>query len=109
MPQRAAHRATNEARFRDLNEQTAEALERSTTVWSSPATFVCECARADCTETIELTLDQYRDVRESPVRFVVVHGHEDLALERIVVTNDAFVVVEKIGEAAAVARDLEPT
>jgi hypothetical protein len=109
VPQRAAHKAENEARFRHLNEQTAEELERSSTVWSSPATFVCECGSADCAQTIELTLDQYRDVRESPVRFVVVPGHENLEVERIVVSNDAHFVVEKIGEAAAAARELEPS
>jgi hypothetical protein len=102
-------KAENEARFRDLNERIAEAVEHSPTVWSSPAMFVCECALADCAEAIELTLEKYRDVRESPVRFIVVPGHEDLAIERIVVTSESFFVVEKNGDAAETARELEPS
>jgi hypothetical protein len=106
---RDEQKAENEARFRDLNERIAERVEHSPTVWSSPTTFVCECALAECAETIELTLEQYRDVRESPLRFVVVPGHEDPAVERIVVTSEAFFVVEKTGDAAEAARELEPS
>jgi hypothetical protein len=47
-------------------------------------------------------------VRNDSTRFFVVPGHEDERVERVVERNDRYVVVEKIGEAAEEADDLDP-
>jgi hypothetical protein len=98
-------KARNEAFFREINEGIQEVVEHSSTVRSGGIAFVCECAREDCTQALALTIDEYRQVRSVATRFVVVPGHEDLGLERVVASAPGYTVVEKIGEAAAVAAE----
>ena len=98
-------KARNEAFFREINEGIEEVVEHSSTVRSGAVAFVCECAREDCTQALALTIDEYRKVRRMPTRFVVVRGHEDLQLERVVASAPGYAVVEKIGEAAAVVAE----
>jgi hypothetical protein len=98
-------KARNETFFREINEGIEEVVEHSTTVRSGVVAFVCECAGSDCTQAIALTIDEYRRVRTVPTRFVVAPGHEDLEVERVVVSAPGFSIVEKLGEAAAVAVD----
>jgi hypothetical protein len=62
--------AGNEALFRKVNE----AIERGQ--WpgeeDSPAAFRCECARLDCNKLISLTPREYKRVRATPRRFLVI-------------------------------------
>ena len=69
---------------------------------------LCECANATRTSTLQITLTEYATVRARGNRFAVIPGHEDPALERIVEHNERFLVVEKTGDAAEVAQDLDP-
>jgi hypothetical protein len=90
--------ARNEAFFRDVNEQAAAARTTSGPRFRrDPGTqrFVCECADADCLETLLVAGDEYREVRASPHRFIVVPGHEIAAFERVVDRRDGYLVVEK--------------
>jgi hypothetical protein len=105
MPSNDVRKARNETFFREINEGIEEVVEHSTTVRSGAVAFVCECAREECTQAIALTIDEYRRVRSVPTQFVVVPGHEDLEVERVVLSAPGFSVVEKLGEAAAVAVD----
>jgi hypothetical protein len=106
----AARAAKNESLFREVNERILE-LEDAFGPTAQPALsgFVCECSRIDCTSKVEMTTDEYRDVRESPSRFAVVPGHVDPDHERVVRRTDRFVVVEKFGAAGAIAADEVPT
>jgi hypothetical protein len=56
-----------------------------------------------------MTLDQYEDVRVNPVRFFTIPGHQDIAeaagAARVVEEQNGYVVVDKVGVAAEVARD----
>ena len=93
--------ARNEVVFREVNEQVAGLEERS---GSRSASFVCECAEASCIDRIGVPLDVYEAVRANPRRFIVKPGHERTELERVVDTRDGYLVVEKIGDAGAVAQ-----
>ena len=53
--------ARNEAFFRAVNEGIAEASERFESVEGE---FLCECGDANCTDRIEVPLEEYEEVRE---------------------------------------------
>ena len=70
--------------------------------------YVCECSLVECAETIPLDGAAYEGVRASPVRFLLLPGHESPQVERIVERRRAYTVVENVGEAAEVARGDTP-
>jgi hypothetical protein len=98
--------AKNESLFREVNERIAEAAKR--TLVLPDAEFLCECGRPDCLERILVRLDEYEQTREHPERFILVTGHEQPEVDRVIGGGDDYVVVEKIGEARAVADELDP-
>ncbi|MBW3592111.1 MAG: hypothetical protein KY396_00270 [Actinobacteria bacterium] len=102
---RAERAAANEAVFREVNER----IKQITLAQESPrASALCECSDASCTATIDITLDEYDDTRRHATRFVLVAGHEDPTIERVVDRNDRYLVVEKTGGGADIARALDP-
>jgi hypothetical protein len=56
--------------------------------------LLCECAEA-CGGTVSISFAEWDGVHRSPNRFVVVPGHEDPAVERIVARDEHYVTVEK--------------
>ena len=92
-----ALKGMNEAVFREINEGIAELVEHSPTIRSSPVAFVCECANGECTQAVELTLDEYQRVREEPTHFLVASGHVAADLEHVVSEGPCYAVVEKVG------------
>ena len=70
--------------------------------------FLCECARIDCVERMSMTVPEYEAVRSRAERFAVLAGHEVPDIERVVERTDRYSIVEKSGEGAAVARELDP-
>lgn len=68
------------------------------------------CADEACTERLEMTADEYSSVREKPIRFAVFPSEEHvfLEVEQVMSTNPRYWVVEKFGEAASVAANLDP-
>jgi hypothetical protein len=96
----------NESLFRETNE----GIERG--LWPGEedqrVPFRCECARLDCAEAIRLTPPEYEHVRAHPRRFVVVAGHEVLRAEAVVERHPGYLLVEKFGDAASVAEELDP-
>jgi hypothetical protein len=78
--------------FRELNEEIA-GIARSLPPDGLPA-FLCECG-GGCTKHVELSLDEYEDVRAHPALFVVLPGHDRPELEIVVSRTDRFCVVEK--------------
>ena len=66
--------------------------------------FICECADDRCTERLPaLDLTVYRRVREQPRLFIVLPGHEDPQLARVVDDRGDYLIVEKIDTAGEVA------
>jgi hypothetical protein len=93
----AERAARNEEIFRDVNERIEDGAEQHGV--ATPLPFHCECERADCVETIELAPHDYERIVHERYHFVLIPGHEDEEIERVVERQDDFVVVEKIGEA----------
>jgi len=103
--------ARNEVLFREFNERVedvAEGFDLRGEGDALPIEFVCECGQRDCLERIELTRGQYEAVRSDPRRFVVVPGHEDPRVARIVEKHRRFLVAQKHDEAAEVAVEHDP-
>jgi len=102
--------AQNETLFREVNERVEEAANgfADQDEEDRPIGFVCECGRRDCTESIEATRAQYEAVRSNPVRFLLLPGHEDDSVERVVERTERFVVVVKLGEGARLAPEQNP-
>lgn len=93
----AERAARNEEVFRDVNERIEEGAEQHGVSGSLP--FHCECSRASCMETIELSHDRYASIVRERYHFVILPGHEEPQIERIIENHGDLLVVEKIGEA----------
>jgi hypothetical protein len=106
MTTRAERQGRNESLFREVNERIAE-LNQTFQV-EGRSEFLCECSQEECKEPLSISLDEYEAVRRESTRFFVIPGHEDQSVERVVERNDRYVVVEKVGDAAAEADDLDP-
>jgi hypothetical protein len=99
-------RAETEALFRDVNERIAESAERFD---ASEAEFVCECSDPNCTHRVATTLEHYEAVRQEPTQFLLVPGHEDPEIERVVERRGRLAVVDKVERVVArVVRKLDP-
>src|ERR1700746_2372272 len=94
----------NESIFREINER----VEELGAAVEGPTEFLCECARTDCTERLDVPLDIYEQVRARSRHFLVAPGHERLEYERGVAQGDGCLVVTKIGVAGDVAEDEDP-
>jgi hypothetical protein len=99
--------ARNDATFRTANEQIG-ATARALGIEHVP--FICECADERCTDIVRLTVVEYEDVRSSGRLFLNAPGHEVAARgwARVVERYDRYVLVEKVGDAGAVAEELDP-
>lgn len=101
----AERAARNEALFRETNERIAEVTD---SLASETMNALCECSAPSCVATFELTKERYEAIRAHGDRFALVPGHDEPAVERVVEEHAGYVVVEKLGEGAAVARGLDP-
>lgn len=90
--------AKNEASFREINERLSAGLAQ---VPDNPELleFICECGDQNCEDHVELSLDEYEQVRRDSRHFAVVPGHAIPDAERIVSSDHRFDLVEKIGDA----------
>ncbi len=96
MESRVERLARNEAMFREVNER----VESVHSDWSAfgpetPLRIVCECSHADCAEMVEIGANAYTAVREDPTRFIVLRGHDEPDVERVVQEQQGYAVVEK--------------
>jgi hypothetical protein len=98
----------NEALFRDVNER-INASKQGRTTWVTISPWVCECADESCTERIMLTVAEYEEVRANSTHFAVAADakHVPSEAERVIVKHERYWVVEKVGEAAEAAEELD--
>jgi len=89
--------ARNEEVFRSVNDRIEQGAEQHAV--EAPLPFHCECGRASCLARIEIPPRVYALIVRHRYRFMVVAGHEDAAIERVVERQPTHVVVEKVGEA----------
>jgi hypothetical protein len=101
---RAVNAAVNESTFRDINEQLAGIGA------GGLRDVVCECGRPDCTSLVPVTEAEYESARADGHHFIVSPSdeHVDKDVERIVLQNERFWVVEKAGTAAEITEALDP-
>jgi hypothetical protein len=107
MGERELRIARTEALFRDVNERIAESAKGFD---ADNAEFVCECADPSCAERVPATLAAYEGVRSEATHFLLVPGHEDTRIERVVEKpHGRFAVVEKFNAVVArTVRRLDP-
>lgn len=97
--------ARNEARFREMNERQVDALD----AFDVPARrieVICECAISECDDMLSVARETYETVRSNPTWFLVRPDHV-VSHERPVRRSDDYWIVEKVGEAARIARELD--
>jgi hypothetical protein len=102
MPEWATRVAVNESLSRNVNELLAAEED------ALRLTIICECARHDCAERIDVARTEYEEVREDPTMFLVLRGHADRTVEEVVRSEGDHEVVRKIGQAGAIAEELDP-
>ncbi len=94
---RLARAERNERAFQSHNQRRAE-LEQSGGTWEDePVPFVCECDDPGCHRALELTIAEYERAVGPPEHFVVLPGHADPSVERIVEIRPGYTIVSKAG------------
>jgi hypothetical protein len=107
MDKRAERIGLNEALFREVNER-VKGINDGFGTRLEEAEFVCECGDDACTDRVRLTLAEYEQVRDEPTHFAVRPGHEIPDVEDVVERHDRYTVVQKTGDAAALAVETDP-
>ena len=101
-PERATRLGHNQSVVRSLNRRLDHGLVTPKPPFPSDGPgFLCECSDLDCTEIVYVDLRTYEDVRRHQHRFFVRTGHDIPEIERIVAEGRGYLVVEKVGVAAA--------
>ena len=103
--EREIRAARNQSMFRAINERLTR--EDRMAEITGGHMIACECADATCVQTLAITTAQYQEIRREPRRFAVLPGHVYPDVENVISESGAYVVVEKIGQAAQVAEELE--
>ena len=99
--------ADNETMFRDVNERIKN-IQSGSAAEGLNYHFVCECGNPDCSEQINLSVAEYNEVRSHPVRFITKPRHNIPGAEIIIAEHPEWIVVEKQGAAAQIAREKDP-
>jgi hypothetical protein len=85
----------NEQAHKEHNERRAKLEEEAGYPQDDRVPFVCECDDPSCAHAVVMRLDEYEQAVEPPDQFVVLPGHEDRAVERIVERDDGYIIVSK--------------
>lgn len=92
-------RVLNEFGSKILNEERLERVvesRRGTNLSPhSNMTFRCECDDRDCTESIQMSTEEYQKVHRKTRYFVVVPSHVRVDLEEIITSFSNYVLVGK--------------
>ncbi len=94
------------AKNQDLGRQINNGIQRRANPVAPTAGSSGECADGDCQELIQVTVDQYRQIRAGDSYFLVVAGHQSSSLERIVARDGTRLTVQKTGKAKRYAQEL---
>ena len=108
MDERERRLGVNEAMFREVNERVEEINKAFGSITGQFEIF-CECGDASCAERLTVPMSEYERVRSDSKQFLLMVGHEDPTVERMIENHDSFVIVEKEGvEAEEVAEATDP-
>jgi hypothetical protein len=92
--EREARAAQNELVFRAVNEQIVKMTDRFREQLSD-IDIVCECANTNCVGTIRIHADEFAKIEHASGTFLVLPGHEDESVERVVERSQSYVTVWK--------------
>ena len=102
--------AANENVLRKRNEHAKQSNAHH--VWVNPPLpdWTCECGDVSCSNPIHLTIEEYEAVRAKPTRFVIAPSPEHVTaeVEHVVLREDRYWVVEKVGVGAQMSEELDP-
>jgi hypothetical protein len=88
--------AQNEEAFREINERITMRVERFQYLETTVQTAVCECSDETCVDRAAVTPKEYRFARSKRNRFLIVPGHDQAEIERVVYRHDRCWIVEKL-------------
>jgi hypothetical protein len=103
LDRRRERAARNQSLFREVNERIEDLAGNA-----SFSLFICECMNENCDEAVSVTLEEYEHVRSGPNRFIVLRGHENPEVDRVIEACERYLVVAKIGTGERVAEELDP-
>jgi hypothetical protein len=96
MDVRQERSAKNEALLREVNERIHEVGERLQVLpEDNVLDFRCECGRPVCESYVSMPAADYERARSDNDRFVLVPGHEDPEIERVMERSARYVIVDK--------------
>ena len=99
--------AENEVYFRQLNENVQEGITNLAKLADenrqhnlshqndSPLHFYCECSDENCRDRIIITPSEYNQIHSHRNRFIIIPGHEVVAVEKVITEHQKFFIVEK--------------
>ena len=108
MPDWLVDEATNQTRFRAVNES-IETTTDALGVHEIRDVYVCECGDGECRTPIRLTREEYETVRGESTYFAIAVDHENPEIDRLVREHQRYAVVQKMPAAAVrIARETDP-
>jgi hypothetical protein len=109
MSSREKRIARNEVLFREVNERIKQVHAGARDLGSRDTFAVlCECGDQNCVEEIQITPQEYEQVRADPRQFVIVPGHGIPDVEEIVDEGEGFEVARKHMEEVEIAERTDP-
>ena len=84
----------NQDVFRRANERLLAAV-RDVVDDARPIPFLCECIDPECRSTVQLSIEQFRDMREVSNRYAIFTGHPTMNGERPVEVDGDVSIVQK--------------
>jgi hypothetical protein len=97
--------AQNEAMFRTVNRELEQATREAGGGPADQLEVLCECGNEGCSAMLTLTISEYDEIHRQNDQFVVVPGHENPELERVVAQKELYLVVDKVGEAEEIVEE----
>lgn len=99
--------AENQVHFREPNEKISEGFSDLKAIaeeedqtgmlpeFDASILFYCECSDEKCKKRIKLKLSKYEELHQNRCQFILLPGHNVPEIERIVQSEDDYIVVEK--------------
>lgn len=98
----------NELLFRSANREVQRTVQEDRSpgdgLDKTELHFYCECSSLYCRERIKLTTYEYEAATKTEKEFIVIPGHENKAIEKIVRRTSVYNIVEKYLDPAKIMK-----